>query len=211
MVTTNDIGGDSGRTWAAVRAPLWNGSGFVPNAENPFFPWSTVNWSPTARPNFGDPNPVRDAKYAEPLTELRKAFPVSIDVTSPESPSGSFSTCLGLKMVSSGESYDIYLALGTGIAIGDFRSYEVYNYYPIIPAPPNAATTGYDHETTKSHLVGATVNLSYTTGGTTSTASVVITTDLFPADMSNTSNLGVYVATSSEPVTSFYISSVVLP
>lgn len=221
MVTVNDIGTQppayegeppKGTTWATVRAPLWNGSGFYPNATNPSLPWSTNNWSPSARPAFGDPNPIHDARYMEDLTSLRKAFPVSITVNSSESPSGAFSTCLGLTRVRVGEvNDDLYLTLGTGIGIGDFRSYEVRSYYPGYPFPPDLARTGYDYETTKAHLLGATVNMTITTNASTFTASVVITADLFPADMFDSSNLGVYITTTSEFVTECYVSSVVLP
>jgi hypothetical protein len=80
-----------------------------------------------------------------------------------ESPSGAFSTCLGVTRVSIGEDgYELYLNLGTGIAIGDFYSFQVLNYYPFYPPAPNLATTGYDYETTKAHLLGATVNMTIT-------------------------------------------------
>jgi hypothetical protein len=213
MVTTNTIGDDSGRTWAAVRAPAWNGSGLV---FNPSFGLpSSNNWSPTAIPYSGAPVPFHDARYMEALTSLRKAFPVSLQLTSSESPSGAFSTCLGLTRVRvDSETDDLYLTLGTGIAIGSFSSFEVRGYYPDNPAPPTLATTGYDYETTKAHLLGATVNMTITTNTTTFTANVVITADLFPSDMFDSSNLGVYITSVPIPaefVTSFYISSVVLP
>jgi hypothetical protein len=130
-----------------------------------------------------------------------------------ESPSGAFSTCLGVTRVSIGEDgYELYLNLGTGIAIGDFYSFQVLNYYPFYPPAPNVATTGYDYETTKAHLIGATVNMTITTNlPSTFTASVVITADLFPSDMFDNTNLGVYITTTPGFMESFYISSVVLP
>lgn len=214
MVTINTIGDDSGRTWAAVRAPAWNGSGLV--ADPTFgFPPSSNNWSPTASPYFSAPIPYHDARYLEALTSLRKAFPVSLQLNSIESPSGAFSTCLGLKRVTASEGTDdLYLTLGTGIAIGDFPNFEVLNYYPFYPPPPNLATTGYDYETTKAHLLGATVNMTITTNTTTLFESIVITSDLFPSDMFDSSNLGVYITSVPIPaefVTSFNISSIVLP
>jgi len=221
MVTINTIGTipDSfplnGRTWAAVRAPVWNGSGFYPNADISSFPPSSNNWSPTARPVFDSPFPIHDARYLEDLTSLRKAFPVSTQLNSSESPSGAFSTCLGLTRVRvEPELDDLYLTLGTGIAIGGNFNFEVLNYYPFYPFPPNLATTGYDYETTKAHLLGATVNMTITTGSSTFTANVVITSDLFPSDMFDSSNLGVYITSVPVPaefVTSFNISSIVLP
>jgi len=213
MVTINTIGDDSGRTWAAVRAPAWNGSGLV---ADPFFGTpSSNNWSPTAIPYSGAPTPYHDARYLEALTSLRKAFPVSLQLNSAESPSAAFSTCLGLTRVSvDSETDDLYLTLGTGIAIGSFSSFEVRGYYPAYPAPPNLATTGYDYETTKAHLLGATVNMTITTNTTTLFESIVITSDLFPSDMFDSGNLGVYITSvpvPSQSVTSFNISSVVLP
>ena len=212
MVTISTIGDDSGRTWASVRAPIWNGSGLVATTG---FPPSSNNWSPTATPYSGAPVPFHDSRYLEALTSFRKAFPVSLQLNSPESPSGAFSTCLGLVRVRVDDETDaLYLTLGTGIAIGDFSSFEVLNYYPTVPAPPSVATTGYDHETTKAHLLGATVNMTITTNTTTLFESIVITSDLFPSDMFDSGNLGVYITSvpiPSQSVTSFNISSIVLP
>jgi hypothetical protein len=122
---------------------------------------------------------------------------------------------MGLNSVRVGDDTDdLYLTLGTGIAIGGNFNFQVLNYYPSVPPPPNLATTGYDYETTKAHLLGATVNMTITTNTTTFTANVVITADLFPSDMFDSSNLGVYITSVPIPaefVTSFYISSVVLP
>jgi len=217
MVTVNDIGTQppayegeppKGKTWAYVRAPLWNGSGFYPNAENPSFPPSSNNWSPAT-------GAFHDARYMEDLTSLRKAFPVSTSLNSMESPSGAFSTCLGLTRVRVDDyTDDLYLTLGTGIAIGSYFSFEVLGYYPSYPPPPSLATTGYDYETTKNHLLGATVNMTITTNTTTFTASVVITSALFPSDMFDNTNLGVYITSVPVPaefVNECYISSVVLP
>lgn len=222
MVTVNDIGTQPpayqgepprGTTWATVRAPVWNTSGLVANPTNPFLPPSSNNWSPTVRQNFGDPNPKHDARYMEPLTGFRKAFPVSVNFNSPESPTGAFSTCLGVysKALGGTSGYDIYLALGTGIAIGTQYTASVYNTYAVAPGTPDAARTGYDYETTKAHLLGATVNLSYTTAVSTATASVVITSALFPADMFDSTNAGIFIRNESFPVDSCYVSSVVLP
>jgi hypothetical protein len=220
MVTVNDIGTQPpayegepprGKTWAYVRAPLWNGSGFVANPIEPTFPPSSNNWSPSVSPNIGDPIPFHDFRYYEDLTSLRKAFPVSVSRNSIESPSASFSTPLGVVGVGSGESYDLYLSLGTGYTLGGSYPGSVLNYYVGYPGPPDLARTGYDYETTKNHLLGATANMTITTASSTFTANVVITSALFPSDMFDSSNLGVYITTTSEPVTSCYISSVVLP
>ncbi len=122
---------------------------------------------------------------------------------------------MGLNSVRVGvETDDLYLTLGTGIAIGGNYNAQVLNYYPTVPPPPNLARTGYDYETTKAHLLGATVNMTITTNTTTLFESIVITSDLFPSDMFDSGNLGVYITSvpiPSQSVTSFYISSVVLP
>lgn len=208
MVTISTIGDDSGRTWASVRAPVWNGSGFVEDPGSPFFLPMSVNWSAST---IG----THDAGYPIDLTSLRKAFPVSTQLNSIESPSGSFSTSMGLNSVRVGvETDDLYLTLGTGIAIGGNYNAQVLNYYPTVPPPPNLARTGYDYETTKAHLLGATVNMTITTNTTTLFESIVITSDLFPSDMFDSGNLGVYITSvpvPSQSVTSFYISSIVLP
>ena len=221
MVTVNDIGTQppayvgeppKGITWAAVRAPIWNRTGFKPNPVISSFPPSSNNWSPAARPDFDAPFPFHDARYMEDLTSLRKAFPVSLQLSSAESPSGAYSTSLGVYSESTGSgSFDLYLALGVGIALGGFYNFRVYNYWPFNPSPPNVPTTGYDFETTKAHLLGATVNLSITTYTSTFTASVVITPALFTADLSDSSSKGIFITTTSDGVIDFYISSVVLP
>jgi len=212
MVTISTIGDDSGRTWASVRAPIWRNTGFTANPTVPTNPPSSNNWSPRAVMNFGDPVPVHDAGYIFNLTDLRKAFPVMTQLNSIESPSGSFSTAIGVDVVWDGEeTYDYYLTLGTGIAQGDFPELKVLNYYPVYPTPPSVATTGYDYETTKAHLLGATVHLTYNNLGGTFTTTVTITADLFDADMFDTGNQGILFQTASSPVTYWYIDSIVLP
>ena len=202
MVTTSTIGGSSGLTWAAVRAPVFKGDGFYIN--NSTFPTIVYSESWATATNAG---------YPQALTELRKAYPYK-DSGTPgvwDSYTSNASTALGCNAVYEvvgGELVSItyYLTLGAGQRITTTSdSSLVFNGYRggFVNASPQE-TTGYDHESTKSRMLGGTVNLTYYGfDNVPVTTDVTITEDLFPADMFNTtpgaSRVGVYIATIPPP------------
>lgn len=183
MPTNVNIGGASGKTWASVRAPVFKGTGYSGTS----MPYQNENWKT-----------ARSAGYPNNVTDLQRAFPFYKDNNS--FPALSASTGIGLK--------GGYLNFGAGkyygITLGEV---ENGNNYTV-----SSTDFGYDHESLKALLVGATVELTYQrvfplpAGPVTTT--VTVTTDMFPADVQSGGN-GVFVTT--DTYNDYTINSVTLP
>ena len=200
MADTVNIGGDSEKTWACVRAPIWPGSGLTLDPDN--YPYlMSENWSPRMVYSYLKSQPVKDSGYPYALTGLVKAYPIVADL-SPD-PGRVHYTAMGVKFVgASEETYDCYLSLGEGYNFGGVYD-QVANYV----AYGTSAQIGYDYETTKGLLLGATANV--TIDGTS--YDVTIGSEMFPDDIYAYSE-GVYItniSTSSAGV--WTINSVTLP
>jgi len=201
MVTTNTIGTQpkaypseppKGTTWATVRAPVFKGDGFY--IDNSTFPMTVYSESWAKN---------KDAGYPYALTDIRKAFSY-MDSGTPgvyDSYTGNASTAIGcnsLYQEGGGENY--YLTLGMGVRITTTAdSSLVYNGYRSGFINFSGPLIGYDYESTKSRMLGGTVNLTYYSwDGVPVTTDVTITEDLFPDDVFPTDyeqcRVGVFIA-----------------
>jgi len=224
MVTTNVIGTQpkaypseppKGTTWATVRAPVFKGDGFyIDNSTFPLIVYSE-SWAKN-----------KDAGYPYAFTDIRKAYPYSVSMEPGlwDSYTNNGSTAIGCNVVYQSDGSGIYyLTLGGGQRIPTTSdSSLVFNSYQGLYSP----FVGYDHESTKSRMLGGTVNLTYYSwDGVPVTTDVTITEDLFPADMSPSdpqqARVGVFIAsippfptppdTSYRPEPWWTINSVTLP
>jgi hypothetical protein len=206
MVTTNFIGTQpkaypseppKGTTWATVRAPVFKGDGFyIDNSTFPLIVYSE-SWAKN-----------KDAGYPYALTEIRKAYPYK-DTGTPgvwDSYTGNASTAIGCNSVyQEGGGYIYYLTLGMGQRIPTTAdSSLVFNGYRSGAIGFPEERTGYDHESTKSRMLGGTVNLTYYSwDGVPVTTDVTITEDLFPADLfpsdTQQARVGVFIASIPPP------------
>ena len=211
MPTNINIGGASEKTWASLRAPVFNGNGFQIDT-GPIPPVvSQDNWAT-----------ARDAGYVEPLSGITKAFRFTANVAPWDSFSRSSYTPLGCcqHFVSSSgyvSIYDYVLTFGFGHYNYTSGTDEVRNAYSTFFGTDKL---GYDYETLKATLVGAVVNLTYyEQDGSSTTTDVTITADLFQQDTTGYGTSGVTFHTTTydalqpdlRPIPWWTINSVTLP
>lgn len=178
MPTSYTIGTEQRKTWAALRAPLFNGPGF----STPSMPGASdsENWNKS----YPEDPDSGSAGYPNALTDLRKAYPFRQVEGQEGGPAKCYSTALGCNQriipESGGEErLEYYLAIGEGI-------YDLAN----LPTPldnvfDGYSTTpeegiGYDFISTRDHLFLAVVNVTvYDIDGSAHTLDVDIFYSLF--------------------------------
>jgi hypothetical protein len=188
-----------GNTWASLRAPVWEGAGFLPNPELEFAAPVSENWS-----DLSSYQVRHSAGYPKALTRLLKAYPVSVHLNSAESPSGSFLTAMGFSMKRVGDYDDeLYLNLGTGYSYGGEVDGNggVRNGIQHYAAGGMTGYIGYDWWTTQVSMIYCQVNITYNDWhGNEYTLDVSISGEMFPEDPANyLSEYGTYVATITIP------------
>lgn len=184
------IGGDSGKTWACLRAPVFT-DGLVFNGD----PYSG-NWPVYLSTNW---NQGHSAGYPSGCTELLKAFPFSWSYAGLDEWSPYGNTPIGLCSKSEyyeGGGFDVFIYL----AFGNGRTYGMTN-----PAT-NSVFIGnkFDYNSVRSRLLGATVNVTYfLINGQEYTTDVVITEDMFPSD--HTPQGAIFPQGEGTLITSFFV------
>lgn len=153
-----NIGGDSLNTWAAVRCPLWNGTGYRDQA----LP-ANENWSRVSLPyqfNSG---------YPKAVTPLMRAFPFIKPFSSGSYNSTSMN--LGVRSfftgVGASTTWFFYLSVGEGHATIYTSSPlvifdEVFTGYGNYGPSPNTGTVGYDINSTRETLKDAVIEIELT-------------------------------------------------
>jgi hypothetical protein len=190
-------------TWAALRSPMWKGSGYRDEAGGANKNMGKYNATGTAIGN--------NMVYAEALGPLSVAFPFCKNQALPYYYWAN-SMCLGLTNVVTqwgNDEYDIpfildfYLAHGQGIWHSSDVTEQVINGYTYSP-DVTTGLIGYDTLRAREQYRDAVVNVTFTPGPTLDpvTTDVTITDDLFPDDLNwwVSSTQGVYIGTYEWPV-----------
>lgn len=176
------IGTESHKTWACVRAPIFNGPGFTSGGSGPA---TSENWfvGYPDNPNSGS------AGYAKPLTDLLKGYPYRQAEGATGGPAVCYSTAMGCNEEAyynsdSGRHYVYRLTIGEGIL--DLSTTPTPPF-PAVKNPTNNVFAGYstppedgigyDFNTIENHLKDAVVNITvYDTNGSVYTLDVDIYT-----------------------------------
>lgn len=190
------LGGEaSRRTWAAVRSPMFIGSGYrgtYPNNAN----WSTLN-----ELQFGRP-PIGGAGYPSGVSELTRAFPYQQSFTTFKQASVSFS--LGCAWYYDSGNIVYKLRLGRSDYQDDPSGPdEITNLGYFFGTEPyiQGAYVGYDTHNARERYRGATVNVTINlAGGGSSTHTVTISDDLFPDELNMDFHGADGIFITSEPV-----------
>ena len=198
-------GSDRYSTWAALRSPMWKGSGYrgMPvgvnkNTGKGPYPGKTVGFNTV---------------YEENLGRLSVAFPFAAYPPGSDGYTYSNSMCLGVGVYyeqygNSDEGIpailSFYLTHGQGSHYWTNVFEQVLNGY-WKPPLPSTGEVGYDTPRTRDQYRGGIVNLTFTPGPGLApvTMDVTITDDLFPDDLTWTLSItpiGIFLGTYTWPL-----------